>query len=151
DQPGDHPHLMVAAGKEGKLYLLDRDNLGGFTAGHDNIVQELPRAINGAFDTPAYFDGGDAGRFVYYGANGDRLKAFQIHDGGLFGTAPASSSSVSFGFPGVTPSVSANGSDNGIVWVVQKANNAILRAYDALDLTHELYDSEQAGPRDRMG
>jgi hypothetical protein len=150
DQPGDHPHLMVAAGKEGKLYLLDRDNLGGFNAGGDNIVQELPRAINAAFDTPAYFDGGDAGRFVYYGATGDRLKAFQIGDNDLFGTTPASSSSVTFGSPGVTPSVSANGTDNGIVWVVQKAGNAILRAYDALNLSHELYDSEQAGARDRM-
>src|SRR5581483_10833478 len=57
DQSGPLPHLLVAAGKEGKIYLLNRDDLGGFSSSVDRVVQELPGAITSSFDTPAYFNG----------------------------------------------------------------------------------------------
>jgi hypothetical protein len=145
DQPGPAPHLLVAAGKEGKLYLLNRDNLGGFVPSVDHVVQEVPQATTSAFDTPAYFNGQ-----VYLAGVGDTLKAFTLA-GGLLSTTPSSQSSVAFGYPGATPSISANGTADGIVWVVQRGATAILRAYSAADLTTELYDSTQAGTRDQFG
>jgi methionine-rich copper-binding protein CopC len=155
DQPGAHPHLMVGAGKEGKIYVIDRDNLGQLNnppTGPDNVVQEIPNAISGgSWDTPAYFDAGSAGIFIYYAGNGDHLKAFRLSNG-LLSTTPSSQSAASFtGNWGATPVVSANGSNNGIVWAVQQGSTAVLRAYDATDLTRELYDSNQAGARDRLG
>ena len=169
DQPAPHPHLLVAAGKGSTLvtmnngastiYLLDRDNLGKFHTGDDSqIVQSLPGAIganagggdNGAFCTPAYFN-----NRVYYLGTFDVLKAFEVK-GGKLSAAPVSQANQIFPGPGATPSVSANGSSNGIVWVLQTfkflpLNNAILHAYDANDLTNELYNSDMAGTRDQLG
>ena len=157
DQPGDHPHLLVGAGKDGRIFLIDRDNMGQLNNppdGPDNIVQELPEGTTiagGSWDTPAYFDAGsDGNRWIYYAGNGDHLKAFSLTNG-LLSTSPTSQSSASFGYPGATPIISANGTSNGIVWAVQQGGTAVLRAYDALDLTNELYDSNQAGSRDHFG
>jgi outer membrane protein assembly factor BamB len=87
---------------------------------------------------PAYFNG-----TVYYGAVGDSVKAFPIVGGKLQAT-PASQSANQFGYPGTTPSVSANGSSNAILWAVENGGTAVLHAYDAADLTKELYNSNQA-------
>jgi hypothetical protein len=148
DQPGPTPHLLVAAGKEGKLYLLNRDNLGGFDPAVDHVVQELPQATTSAFDTPAYFNGQ-----VYLAGVGDTLKAFALA-GGLLSLTPTSQSGAVFGYPGATPSISANGTADGIVWAVQRGAagaTGVLRAYSAADLSTELYDSSQAGARDQLG
>jgi hypothetical protein len=145
DQPGPNPHLLVGAGKEGKIYLLNRDSLGGFNPSVDNVVQELPQALTTTFSTPAYFNSQ-----VYWGSVGDTLKAFTLA-GGLLSASPASQSSTQFGYPGTTPSISANGSADGIVWAVQNGSTAVLRAYDAGNLATELYDSNQAGVRDLPG
>ena len=119
-QPGPSPDLLIGAGKEGKVYVLNRDALGGFDPSTDNVVQELPQAITGAFDTPAYFNGQ-----VYFGSSGDSLKAFTLSDG-LLSSSPTSQSSVVFGYPGATPSISADGTANAIVWVIQDNGIAIL-------------------------
>ena len=66
-----HSSLMTGAGKEGKIYLLDRNNMGQFNATHDNIIAELPNAIGGSFDTPAYFNNN-----LYYLGAGDTLRSF---------------------------------------------------------------------------
>jgi hypothetical protein len=95
---------------------------------------------------PAYFNG-----TVYYGGVSDRLKAFAVVNAKL-GPSPASQSASSFGFPGTTPSISANGTANGIVWAAENTNPAVLHAYDAGNLAHELYNSNQAaGGRDQFG
>ena len=151
DQPGAQPHLMLAAGKTGAIYLIDRDNLGGYQecgSTCDNVVQVLPDGtIGGAFDTPAYFNG-----LVYYhGSWGDVLHAFQLSNGLL---SQVSQSSTPFGYPGATPSISANGSDNGIVWTLQvdayfSSGPAVLHAYDAGNLANELYNSGTA-PADQL-
>jgi hypothetical protein len=145
DQPGAHPHLLVSAGKEGKVYLLDRDNLGGFDPSVDHVVQEIPQAVTSLFGDPAYWNG-----FVYFAGTGDTLKAFQL-SGGSLSSSPVSQTSTVFGYPGATPSISANGNTNGIVWAVQRGSQAVLRAYSATDLTTELYDSNQANGRDQFG
>jgi hypothetical protein len=149
DQPAGRSHLMLAAGKTSVIYLLDRDNLGGYQqcgATCDSVVQVLPAGtIEPVFDTPAYFN-----NLVYYQGAGDALKAFQLSDG-LLSLSPVAQSSTLFSFPGAVPSISANGSDNGIVWTVQLQGDApaILHAYDALDLTNELYNSTQ-NPADQL-
>jgi len=146
-----HPHLILGAGKGGTIYLIDRDNMGHFNAANDSqIVQSVVGAVGASFGTPAYFN-----KTIYYQGNGDRLKAFAINNGAL-STAPIHRSSSTIGFPGATPSISANGTNNAIVWVLQNTavssgsptGPAILYAYNAYNLTNKLYDSTQAGSRD---
>jgi uncharacterized protein (TIGR03437 family) len=138
-----HPHLMVGAGKEGRIYVLDRDNLGKWQAGSDSqIVASLPGAIGGLFGNPAYFN-----KTVYFGGAGDNLKAFPLANA-MLGTSPSSQSSASFGYPGGVPSISANGVTNGIVWLLETSNT--LHAYDASNLGHELYNSNQNSSRDAL-
>ena len=138
-----HPHLLVSAGKEGRIYLLDRDNMGHFQAGSDSqIVQSLPGAITALFGIPAYFN-----NTVYFSGAGDHLKAFSIANG-QFSAGPVSQSSAIFGSFGATPTVSANGSANGILWAIDPA--ARLRAYDASNLASELYNSS-TNARDALG
>ena len=146
DASGAVRHLAVGAGKDRNIYVVDRDNMGKFNPNSNNIYQEIQGALaNGEFGMPAYFN-----NTVYFGAVGDALKAFPIAAGKLAST-PASQSGNSFVYPGTTPSVSANGSSNGIVWAVENKSTAVLHAYDASDISHELYNSEQAGSRDQFG
>ena len=151
DQTSPPAHLLVGAGKEGTIYLLDRDNLGQFHAGDNSqIVQSLNSALGRVFCTPAYWE-----NRVYFLAQNDVLKAFSFIDGRLSLT-PVSSGSMRFAFRGATPSISAQGATQGIVWVLQSdayssGGPAILRAYDATDLSRELYNSAKAAARDAAG
>jgi hypothetical protein len=152
DSGGVVRHLIVGAGKDSNVYLGDRDNLGKFSAGppnDTNLYQEVIGALSGAvFSTPAFFNG-----VLYYGASGDELKAIPMTDAKLALTS-SSQSSVTFPYPGTTPSVSANGTQNGIVWALESSMTApaVLHAYDATNLTHELYNSGQAANgRDSFG
>jgi outer membrane protein assembly factor BamB len=100
---------------------------------------------NGVFGAPAYFNG-----TVYYCDVGATLKAFPISNGKL--SATPAETTASFTYPGALPSVSANGGTNGIVWALENTGTAILHAYAASDLTHELYNSDQApNGRDHFG
>jgi Immunoglobulin domain/Immunoglobulin I-set domain len=138
DSGGTTRHLSVGAGKDALIYVVDRDSMGKFNAGTDQIYQEISGQLGGAvFSMPAFFN-----NTVYYGAVGDALKAFPVTIAKLAG-APSSQSTHQFGYPGTTPSVSANGTTNGIVWAIENSG-AILFAYDATDLTKELYNSNQA-------
>ena len=134
-------HLAVASGKNNaNIYVLDRDNMGKFNSGADNIYQEIAGALasNGEFGKPSYFN-----NTVYYGAWNDNLKAFPITNARL-ATAPSSQSSRQFPYPGTMPAISANGTANGIVWAVENGVTAVLHAYDATNLGRELYNSGQA-------
>jgi len=138
DSGGTTRHLSVGAGKDALIYVVDRDAMGKFNASTDQIYQEISGQLGGSvFSMPAFFNG-----TVYYGAVGDALKAFPVASAKL-ASAPSSQSTHQFGYPGTTPSVSANGSANGIVWAIENSG-AILFAYAAADLTKELYDSNQA-------
>jgi len=147
DSSGKVWHLAVGAGKDENIYVVNRDNMGKFNANSNNIYQELPKALNGAeFAMPAYWN-----NTVYYGAVGDVIRAFSISQAKL-STKPTSQTTHSFPYPGATPSVSSNGTSDGIVWVEDNSNPAVLYAYDATNLGHELYDSSQAANgRDQFG
>ena len=138
DSTGATRHLSVGAGKDSLIYVVDRDSMGKFNPTTDQIYQEISGQLGGSiFSMPAYFNG-----TVYYGAVGDALKAFPVVSAKLAGT-PSSQSTHHFGYPGTTPSVSANGTTNGIVWAIENSG-AILYAFDAANLTNELYNSNQA-------
>ena len=146
DQQGAHPHLAITCGKEGKIYVIDRDNMGGFHPGVDNLVQVMPGAVGGTWSKPSYFNGR-----VYYHGSGDVLKAFGLSAGKL-SDQPTAHGAFSFDFPAATPSISANGTKNGIVWEIQSVGPAVLFAYDASNVATELYDSNQAANgRDNPG
>ena len=146
DANGVTRHLAVGAGKDQAIYLVDRDNMGKFNPQADNIYQELLSALpGGIYSMPAYFNGR-----LYYGPVGNNLLAFQFSNAKLQ-TPPVSSTSTTFAYPGATPSISANGTSNAIVWATENTNPAVLHAYDATDLSHELYNSNQAGTRDQFG
>jgi len=138
-------HLVVGAGKDGNIYVVDRDNMGKFDSAKNNIWQQVDLG-NGVFASPAYFNGR-----LYYGGTSGNLVAFTIANARL-STTPASRSGTAFGYPGTSPAISANGTSNAIVWAAENATLAVLHAYDATDLTHELYNSNQAtGSRDHFG
>jgi hypothetical protein len=147
DSSGSVRHLMVGAGKDGNIYVVDRDAMGRFNSSSNKNYQTLSGALpGGIWSTPAYFNG-----TVYYGDVSGTLKAFTVSNAKL-SAAPQSQSATQFTYPGTAPSVSANGTTNGIVWAHENANPAVLHAYDAANLAHELYNSNQAAAnRDHFG
>ena len=139
-------HLVVGAGKDGNIYVVNRDSMGKFSATANNIYQQLNGALpGGIWSTPAYFNS-----TLYYADAGGSLKAFSLVAARLVAT-PQSQSALQFTYPGSAPAVSANGTTNGIVWAHENTSPGVLHAYDAGNLTHELYNSSQAGTRDQFG
>ena len=148
DSGGATRHLAVGAGKDGNLYVVNRDSMGKFNPNNnDQIWQELPGVLGaGIWSTPAYFNG-----TVYYGPQGGPLLAFKLSNA-LLGGSPSSQTAGNFPYPGTAPAVSANGTANGIVWAHENAGSAVLHAYAAGNLATELYNSTQApGGRDSFG
>ncbi len=138
EQAGAHPFIMISAGKEGRIYVVDCDNLGHFHSGSDSqIVQSIPDAFrNGTWATATYWNGN-----VYFGAYRDALKQYAVTSGRI-SSNPIAQDTDLISYAGATPSVSANGNTSGIVWLVDnKSTGAVLRAYDATDVSHKLYDS----------
>lgn len=152
DSAGHTRHLLVGAGKDRHIYIADRDNMGKLnqkSQDNSNLYQDISGALaNGAWSGPAYFN-----NTVYYGGQGDVLRAFPITNAKV-ATTSSSHSTQTFSYPGSTPSVSANGTQNGIVWALESAigATAVLHAYDATNLGKELYNSNQAAnKRDNFG
>ena len=147
DNNGGVHHLAVGAGKDSNIYVVNRDNMGKFNPSNDDaIYQEIDGALpGGMWSSPAYFNG-----VVYFGDQTDTLKAFTFSNAKL-STSPTSQTPNSFVYPGTTPTVSANQTSNAIVWAINNSNPAVLYAYDATNLGHELYNSNQAGTRDQFG
>jgi hypothetical protein len=158
DAAGDaaHPHLLVGAGKQGAIYLLDRDNMGKFsaslTAETSQIVEETATSAlpGGSFGTPAYFN--QSLFYVPARSTGIKARDFSLPNGSAqINPTPASLSPDKYLFPGSTPSISANGTTNGIVWDIDHGTNQ-LRAYNATGYNNELYTSAQAANnRDALG
>lgn len=153
DSHGVVHRLIVGAGKDRNIYLADRDNLGKFNPStnpaDNNIYQELVGANLGmSFSSAAYFNG-----VLYSAADGDALKAYPMVDAKM-STTPSSVSATKFLHPGPTPTVSANGTQNGIVWALDSNTGqpAVLHAYDATNLAREIYNSNEApNGRDSFG
>jgi hypothetical protein len=173
-QQGSVPDELLIAGKGGapcdsnpvasRIYLLNQDNLGKYNATQDQDVEEVVGAPGGYWSSPAYWQG-ETAAYVYSagtGGSGDYLKMFGVTNG-MLSTAPLAQSTNVF-VVGATPSISANGTADGIVWVVRRPEGldkkpgvgaAILYAYDATNVTTKLYDSgstlSQGVPRDQGG
>jgi len=148
DVSGNVQQLAIGAGKDGNIYLVSRNNMGKFNSQNDSaIYEELDGALpGGLWSMPAYFDGR-----VYFGAVGGPIRAFQFNKARLLAT-PTSVTTASFPYPGATPSISANGAANGILWAIQNNSTAVLHAYSADNLAQELYNTSQAaGGRDEFG
>jgi hypothetical protein len=145
DSQGNQRALAVGAGKDGTGYVVDRNNMGKFHASSNDVFQ--PISLGGSvFSSPAWFN-----NTLYYGPSGHTLEAFPF-TGGAFAASPSSESPASFEYPGATPSISANGSANGIVWAAENSSPAVLHAYNAANLSTELYNSNQAAnSRDQFG
>jgi hypothetical protein len=144
---------LVQPSKSGTLYLIDALRMGRFNpVGNSNILQSIPAATGGIWGAPAWWN-----NTLYLGGTYDRLKAFRFDPAiQRFDPAPSSEGEVAFRFPGPTPSISADGDINGIVWIVQsdayvEHGPAILRAYNAENLAQELYNSGGRGERDQLG
>ena len=139
DQPGPYPHLLVATGKQGTIYLLNRDDMGQYNAvGDFKIVQELVSAVGPVFGIPVYWN-----NRVYVSGEGTPIRAFALNNGLLSSGPVAQSIKIPSGYP---PAISANGNSNGIFWII---NGGTLTAFDATSLA-PLYNTSQAGTRDTL-
>lgn len=150
--------LAIAGNEAGNLYVLNRDNLGGFAlGGPDNVVQTLSFA-GSIFGTPAYWAGNNT---VYVAATGDSLRTLPLTNGTLISPScspPNSCSADAFALFGASPIISWDGANvaSGIVWALDTSGYttgepAILRAYDATNLANKLYASPGAGDPQAAG
>jgi hypothetical protein len=154
DQPGTYPHEMVSAGKNGTVYLVNRDNMGHYNSGHDTDIQSLVNVFTnnlgqegGNFGSPVYFN-----ENVYFAPVQGTVQVFTLTNG-LFSTKPTSRSSQIYAERGGTLAISASGNSNGILWALQSNGTTVpgtLHAYNATNLVNELYNSDQAGTRDTL-
>ena len=133
-------HLAVGAGKDGNLYLVSRDKMGGYNSSSNQIYQQIAGALpGGIWSAPAYYN-----NLLYYGPVGQPILAFQFSKAMLL-ISPVAQTANSFAYPGATPSVSAYQNIDGIVWAAENTDPAVLHAYDATTL-QEFYNSNQAFP-----
>lgn len=147
----EHPHLIVGGDKASDIFLVDRDNMGHYNPSDNHqVVQEVFADTGRIFSTPAYFN-----FQLFYQGVGGVMKAYAISNG-YINPNPASETETSFSGFGTTPSISANGTGNAIVWTIQSDgavthDPAILHAYNATNLAIELYNSNQLPGRDNPG
>ena len=149
DSVGGGKHLIIQAGKSGRIYLLDQNNLGGYHPTNTSDAQ-AKAFVNPLFGAHAYWNGN-----VYFWSLRDKLKAFSIGSG-VLSPNPTSTGAETSAFPGASSSVSSNGTNNGIVWSVQTdafgtPGPAILYAHDATNVATTLYSSALNAPRDSAG
>ncbi len=146
DQSGNYPHLILGAGKTGNIYLVNRDNMGQYNAsGNSQIVQYITGQLGAVYGAPVYWNNN-----VFFVPVHDAIKEFSVTNGLLSTTPVAKSPNVqSLG----NPSVSANGTTNGILWLVRSYLNTstMLSAFNATSIRKELYNTTQAGTRDTLG
>jgi hypothetical protein len=153
-----HPHLIVETGKTGRLYLIDRDNMGKFNSDHDAVVQELyltGQQSSGVWGNPAYVQVNATTGLIYYHGSGDVGRAIQISNATLTYDVnnAITKTAEAFGYPGGQPNISSNGTANAIMWDlrVDTTPNGVLHAYNANNLGQELYNSNQTSLRDLPG
>jgi hypothetical protein len=161
DQPGN-VHLLVAAGKQGMVYVVNRDQFtipstahymatSGCTSIDPQILEESP-AVGGNFSSPSYWNNS-----IYFWGAGDVLKSIPITNG-MPDFTHIVSSTTNVGFPGVSTAISSNGTTAGtaIVWGIDShpyssSEPSILYAYDATNVAKELWDSTMTGGSDYPG
>ena len=153
DNPSATPHETIGGGKDGRIFVVNRDSMGSFNPNANNVIETVQtgtQQFDNIFSTPTYWNG-----LLYYHCENDVLRAFSWANG-LLSSQPVSSGSSVLQVHGATTSLSSNGIMNGIVWEIDNSNYggsgpSILRAYDASNVATELYNSSQAGSRDTAG
>jgi len=147
---GPYQHLLFMSGKEGTIYLVNRDQMGHFHHGSDSqIVEALPGALGGQWGSPAWWN-----NYAFFSGPHDVVKSFAFNPTtSLLSTAPVSESSSSYlYFNGSTPVISANQNSNAIVWTAENhAGQVTMHAYDALNLGSEIFNTDQNPNRDGAG
>jgi hypothetical protein len=147
--PAPTGNRLIGGGKTGTLYVIDTARMGHQRAKNSH-VQAVLNGGHPIFSSAAYYNG-----MVYIQAVGDVLRQYQLVNGNLIG--PIAASGTVFNYPGATPSISANGSNNGVVWEVEHTSTrgttgpAVLHAYSAANVGQQLYNSTAAGARDQLG
>jgi hypothetical protein len=153
DNSSSTPYEIIGGGKDGKLFVVNRASMGSFSSTSNNVIQTVQSGVHqfdNIFSTPVYWNG-----FFYVQCEGDLLRQFTWNNGRL-SDQPVKLGQFVLWAHGATASLSANGTNNGILWEIDNTNHdnggvAILRAYDATDVSRQLYDSTQAGSRDTAG
>jgi Bacterial Ig-like domain (group 2) len=154
DNPSPYPHELIGGGKDGRIFVMNRDNMGGYQQ-TDHVIQEVQtgtQQFDNIFATPTYWNG-----TIYYHCENDVVKAFNWDaNTGLLSNNYTMKGNDVYGTHGATSSLSSNGSSDGILWEIEATNaengaNAILHAYDATNLQNELYKSSSSGGRDTAG
>jgi hypothetical protein len=155
--PDISPSVTIGGGKDGNVFVVNRDNMGSFSSSTNNVIQSVkacPRQYDNIFSTPVYWNG-----LLYYHCEGDVLKAFSWTNG-LLSAQPVAMATAVYVNHGAIASLSASGTTNGIVWDVDNSSytstgvgsgSAVLHAYNATNVATELYNSSQAGSRDVAG
>lgn len=158
DQTSSIPHLAIACGKTGTLYLMNRDDLGEYSTTGDNVVEALYNTIGttsvptGNWGTPAFFN-----NQIYIQGIDDPMREYTLalSPSPLLSAGPTAVSQDVIGYASPTPVISSNGAFNGIVWIVEASDApdvaGVLRAYDAANIAHELYNSSLNKSRDAAG
>lgn len=154
------PHATIGGGKDGNVFVVNRDNMGGYNPPSTNNVVQTEQVCtdgdNNIFSTPVYWNG-----FIYFHCNNSVLRAYSWNPSNAaapLSQATSSSANV-YGMHGATASLSANGAMNGIIWDIDNSayswssptQPSVLHAYDATNVATELYNSSQAGTRDTAG
>jgi hypothetical protein len=157
---------MIETGKTGRMYLMDRANLGQNnpnSAGPDFNLQTVTIGGPGVWGNPSFFldqpgsgQPGTGSGLIYYWGTSSPMKAFRITNGVINPTPVTTSDPLSFGFPGAQPSISANGTSNAIAWALRVDNfgqngPATLFAFNASNFQQQFYNSNATGLRDRSG
>ena len=154
DNSSNTPHELIGGGKDGRIFVIDRDNMGQFQM-TDHIIQVVQTGVtqfDNIYSTPTFWNGN-----VYYHCANDVVRAFSWDSNtGLLSSSPTSKGTKIYGVHGATASLSANGSSDAILWEIESTNvltggPAILHAYNALDVSKQLYSSQMFGPRDMAG
>jgi hypothetical protein len=155
--------LLVTCGKDGNIFLIHRNKMGGYTpGGPDHVVQKLPLQPGVPFTSQPGVWGGPAysriagKQFVYYCGSHGHLRAYTFSGSALalsmVGPNPNQSPQAFPSEGGVTPNVSSNGevAGTGVVWAITRSNPLRLQAFDATNLTHKLFDAD-CGPWHNIG
>jgi hypothetical protein len=158
------PPVTVGGGKDGNIFVVNRENMGGYLplpGGSNNVIQTVqtgvPLQYDNIFSTPVFWN-----NTLYYHCNQDVLRAYTWNPGSSTApiTTPPTLGTIPYSMHGATASLSANGTAHGIIWDIDNSayvslgngtNPSVLHAYDASNVTTELYNSSQAGTRDTAG
>jgi hypothetical protein len=160
--PGHHE--LILSSKTGAIYVLDLTHLGGYTplanackhetrTDVDRIKQELTEysVPGGMWGTWGYWKS-TAGEYIYGSGTAGRPTEWRLNADGTIATPPVAVGPEEFSYPGAIPVVSSNGTTpgTGVVWTVDQTNGAVLRAFDAADIGHEIWNTATNPARDGL-